>query len=120
MSISLDRERRAGISSSIFVIYFTALILLGVLSLCLTSFIPMAQKISASTFAEGSSIHDILIPYYLLSMSVALCSGLTAGMMRNNSVFGGAFDAAFLVCVTFAVYSLVIFPGHTFLGAYGL
>lgn len=121
LSISLARERHSGIASSVFVIYLTAIIFLAVISLCITSFIPISSELrTISGMADNGPVHDIAIPYYVLSMSVALCSGLTVGGMRDKSVLGGFKDAAVLILLTFVVYELVVFPGYNLLEAFGL
>lgn len=120
LSLSLKKEKRSGISSSVFVIYFTAIIFLGVTMLCLTSFMHMSGVLNAVTGVDGLPMKEMVMPYYVLSMSVALCTGLTIGEMRDSSVFGGFKDAAILLGLTFAIYELVIFPGYNLLGAYGL
>jgi hypothetical protein len=60
------------------------------------------------------------MPYYVLSLSVAICSGLTIGVMRDNTIFGGMKDAAVLATGAFLVYELIVFPGCDVMGAFGL
>lgn len=121
LALSLKKERRSGISSSISVIYLTAFIFLAVVSLCLTSFMPLSAELKAmSGDVQEISIHDASMPYYILSISVALCSGLTIGEMRDSTIFGGFLDAAILLSVTFIVYQAIVFPGFNLLEAYGL
>ncbi len=119
LALSLKKERRSGISSSVFVIYFTAIIFLAVTMLCLTSFMQLSGDMRLATGMEAMG-RDAVMPYYVLSVSVALCTGLTIGEMRDASVFGGFKDAAILVTLTFVVYEAIIFPGVNLLGAYGL
>jgi archaeal flagellar protein FlaJ len=120
LSLSLKKERQSGISSSIFVIYFTAIIFLAVTMLCLTSFMHLSSEMRLASGVEALVTRDAVMPYYVLSVSVALCTGLTIGEMRDASVYGGAGDAAILLLLTFLAYELVIFPGYNLLGAYGL
>lgn len=120
LSLSLKKERKSGISSSIFVIYLTAIIFLAVTSLCLTSFVPMSREFKAVSGVDEVPLRQLAAPYYVLSVSVALCSGLTAGAMRDASIYGGFKDALALLLITFAVYELVVFPGFNVSGAYGL
>ncbi|MCD1294810.1 pilus assembly protein TadC [Methanocella sp. CWC-04] len=120
LALSLEKERRAGISSSVFVIYLTAIMFLAVISLCITSFMPLFQKLNAVSFdVSQSPIRDMVMPYYILSISVALCSGLVIGVMRDTTVFGGFRDSAILIAITFLVYELVVFPGKSIMGVYG-
>jgi flagellar protein FlaJ len=120
MSLSLRKERKSGISSSIFVIYLTAIIFLAVTALCITSFVPMSREFQAVAGIGDVPIRQVALPYFVLSVSIALCSGLTAGAMRDSTVFGGFKDALALLIITFAVYELVVFPGYNIMGAYGL
>lgn len=120
LSQSLKKERQSGISSSIFVIYFTAVIFLAVTMLCLTSFMHLSADMRLATGMEAISVRDAVMPYYVLSVSVALCTGLAIGEMRDATVYGGARDAAILLLLTFLVYELVIFPGYDMLGAFGI
>ena len=120
LSGSLKKERQSGISSSIFVIYFTAVIFLAVTMLCLTSFMHLSSEMRLASGVEGVVTRDSVMPYYVLSVSVALCTGLTIGEMRDASIYGGARDAALLLLLTFLVYELVIFPGYNLLGGYGI
>lgn len=120
LSISLKKERQSGISSSIFVIYFTALIFLAVTMLCLTSFMHMSNELRSASGTDTVVMRDAVMPYYVLSVSVAMCTGLTIGEMRDATAFGGCKDAAALLAVTFIAYELVVFPGLNLLGAYGL
>lgn len=120
LSLSLRKERKSGISSSIFVIYLTAIIFLAVTALCITSFVPMSREFQAVAGIGETPISQVALPYYALSISVALCSGLTAGAMRDSTIFGGFKDALALLVITFIVYELIVFPGYDILGAYGL
>jgi flagellar protein FlaJ len=120
LSLSLRKERKSGISSSIFVIYLTAIIFLAVTALCITSFVPMSREFQAVAGIGETPISQIALPYYILSISVALCSGLTAGAMRDSTILGGFKDALVLLVITFFVYELIVFPGYDILGAYGL
>jgi flagellar protein FlaJ len=120
LSQSLKKERRSGISSSVFVIYFTAIIFLAVTMLCLTSFMQLSNDMRLASGMEEVVPEYAVMPYYVLSVSVALCTGLTIGEMRDASVYGGFKDAAILLTLTFIVYEMVIFPGVNLLGAYGL
>jgi flagellar protein FlaJ len=120
LSQSLKKERRSGISSSVFVIYFTAIIFLAVTMLCLTSFMQLSNDMRLASGMEEVVPEYAVMPYYVLSVSVALCTGLTIGEMRDASVYGGFKDAAILLTLTFIVYEFVIFPGVNLLGAYGL
>ena len=120
LSLSLRKERKSGISSSIFVIYLTAIIFLAVTALCITSFVPMSREFQVATGIGETPISQIALPYYVLSISIALCSGLTAGAMRDSTIFGGLKDALALLVITFFVYELIVFPGYDILGAYGL
>lgn len=120
LSLSLRKERKNGISSSIFVIYLTAIIFLAVTALCISSFVPMSREFQAVAGIGETPVSQIALPYYFLSLSVALCSGLTAGAMRDSTIFGGLKDALALLVVTFLVYELIVFPGYDILGAYGL
>ncbi|BAI62642.1 conserved hypothetical protein [Methanocella paludicola SANAE] len=117
---SLKKERQAGISSSVFVIYFTAIIFLAVTMLCITSFMHLSADMRLATGLEVLNVRDAVMPYYVLSVSVALCTGLAIGEMREAIVYGGARDAAILLGLTFLVYELVIFPGYDMLGAFGI
>jgi len=117
---SLKKERKAGISSSIFVIYFTAVIFLAVTMLCLTSFMHLSSEMRLASGADDVITRDAVMPYYVLSVSVALCTGLTIGEMRDARIYGGAMDAALLLLLTFLAYELVIFPGYNMLGAFGI
>jgi len=120
LSLSLKKERRSGISSSVFVIYFTAIIFLAVTMLCLTSFMQLSNDMRLASGVEEVMARDAVTPYYVLSVSVAVCTGLAVGEMRDATMFGGFKDATILLALTFAVYELVIFPGINLLGAYGL
>lgn len=120
LSLSLKKERQSGISSAVFVIYFTAIVFLAVTMLCLTSFMHMSNELRLASGVSEIVAKDAFMPYYVLSVSVAVCTGLTIGEMRDASVFGGFKDAAILLALTFAAYELVIFPGFNLLGAYGL
>lgn len=118
--LSLNKERRAGVSSSIFVIYFTAIIFLAVMALCLTSFMHFSNEMKLATGVGEAFLGDAAMPYYVLSVSIAVCAGLAIGEMRDGTVFGGFKDSAILLTITFAVYELIVFPGYNLLGAYGL
>ena len=71
LSLSLRKERKSGISSSIFVIYLTAIIFLAVTALCITSFVPMSREFQAVAGIGETPISQIALPYYVLSISVA-------------------------------------------------
>jgi flagellar protein FlaJ len=123
LSRTLETERKAGISSAIIVMYLTAFVFLIVVSLCISSFVPVShqlQALSAGVPAIPESPVDAAMPYYVLSLSVAVCSGLTIGVMRDNTVFGGMKDAALLATVAFLVYELIVFPGYDVMGAFGI
>src|SRR5271157_98770 len=120
LSLSLRKERQAGISSSVFVIYFTAIIFLAVTMLCLTSFMHMSNELRLASGVDELITRDAVMPYYVLSVSVAICTGLTIGEMRDATIFGGFKDGAILLMLTYIAYELVIFPGFNLLGAYGL
>ncbi len=117
---SLNKERRAGISSSVFVIYFTSLIFLAVMALCLTSFMHLSKDMGLAGGAVEAPMSESAMPYYVLSVSIAVCAGLTIGQMRDGTVFGGFKDAVVLLAITFAAYELIVFPGYNLLEAYGL
>lgn len=117
---SLKKEKQSGISSSVFVIYFTAVIFLAVTMLCLTSFMHLAGDMRLASGLGEAISRDAVMPYYALSVSVALCTGLTIGEMRDSSLYGGARDALVLLVLTFLAYELVIFPGYNILGAFGI
>jgi flagellar protein FlaJ len=117
LSRTLETERKAGISSAIIVMYLTAFVFL------ISSFVPVShqlQALSAGVPAIPESPVDAAMPYYVLSLSVAVCSGLTIGVMRDNTVFGGMKDAALLATVAFLVYELIVFPGYDVMGAFGI
>jgi flagellar protein FlaJ len=123
LSLSLEAERKAGISSAIIVMYLTAFVFLAVVSLCISSFVPVSHQLQA--LASGvpdlpENPVDAAMPYYVLSLSVAVCSGLTIGAMRDNTIFGGMKDAAVLVTAAFLIYELIVFPGYDVMGAFGL
>lgn len=120
LSLSLKKERQSGISSSVFVIYFTAIIFLAVTMLCLTSFMHLSSEMRLASGIEDVATRDAVMPYYVLSVSVAICTGLTIGEMRDTAVYSGSRDAAILLSLTFLAYELVIFPGYNLLGAYGI
>lgn len=120
LSQSLKKERQSGISSSIFVIYFTAIIFLAVTMLCLTSFMHLSGDMRLASGMDAIVTRDTVMPYYVLSVSVALCTGLTIGEMRDATIYGGALDAALLLLLTFLAYELVVFPGYNLLGAFGI
>lgn len=118
MSRSLLKEKTSGLSSSIFVIYLTSIIFLGVVSLCITSFVPLSDQIRSISAIDSVPVRDAAMPYYVLSMSVALCSGATAGMMRDSSIYGGFKDAVLLAGLVFLVYELIVFPGVNLMEAW--
>jgi flagellar protein FlaJ len=123
LSQTLEAERKAGISSAVMVIYLTAFVFLIVVSLCISSFVPVSHQLKALTegvAAIPESPVTYAMSYYVLSLSVAACSGLTIGAMRDNSVFGGLKDGAVLVTITFLVYELIVFPGFDIMEAFGL
>ena len=120
LSQSLKKDRLSGVSSSVFVFYFTAVIFLILMMLCLTSFMHLSGEMGrASSMEEMASVGSVM-PYYILSVSVAVCTGLTVGEMRDTTIFGGFKDAAVLLILTFIVYELAIFPGLNLLGAFGV
>ncbi|OPY28523.1 MAG: Bacterial type II secretion system protein F domain protein [Methanocella sp. PtaU1.Bin125] len=123
LSRSLEAERRAGISPAITVMYLTAAVFLIVVSLCISSFVPVSRQLGA--LAAGGAVTpenpvDYAMPYYALSLSVTVCTGLTIGAMRDNSIFGGMKDAAVLTTAAFLVFALIVFPGVNLMGAIGL
>ncbi|HEY3274628.1 MAG TPA: type II secretion system F family protein [Methanocella sp.] len=123
LSLSLDAERKAGIASAIIVMYLTAFVFLAVVSLCISSFVPVSHQLQALTAGVPDLPENPVtaaMPYYVLSLSVALCSGLTIGAMRDNTIFAGMKDAAILVTATFLIYELIVFPGYDVMGAFGL
>ena len=120
LALSLKKAKQSGLSSSVIVIYFTAVIFLAVLMLCLTSFMHMSGEMGQASGMGEIGMMGSILPYYILSVSVAICTGLTIGEMRDATVFGGFKDAAALLLLTFIAYELVIFPGFDLLGAYGL
>jgi flagellar protein FlaJ len=123
LSLSLDAERKAGIASAIIVMYLTAFVFLAVVSLCISSFVPVTHQLQALTAGVPDLPENPVtaaMPYYVLSLSVALCSGLTIGAMRDNTIFAGMKDAAILVTATFLIYALIVFPGYDVMGAFGL
>jgi archaeal flagellar protein FlaJ len=94
-----------------------------VVSLCISSFVPVSQQLRALSAGEPPVPVDPVaaaMPYYVLSLSVAVCSGLTIGVMRDNTVFGGMKDAALLTTAAFLVYKLIVFPGYDIMGAFGV
>lgn len=119
LSLSLFKERRSGILPAVAVMYLTTIILLLVVSLCITSLVPMAQELKTLTGGEGMASEgprEYALPYYFLSVSVAVCSGLTIGVMRDCSAYGGLKDAAMLVTLVFVVFETVVFPGYNLMG----
>ncbi len=123
LSRSLESERKAGISSAVLVMYLTAVVFLIVVSLCISSFVPVSHQLRALTAGEAitpESPVTYAMPYYFLSVSVTVCTGLTIGAMRDNSIFGGLKDAAALTTVAFLVFELIVFPGFDLMGAIGL
>lgn len=123
LSRTLEAERKAGIASAVLVIYLTAFVFLIVVSLCISSFVPVSQQLQALSTGEPLPQEDPVaaaMPYYVLSLSVAVCSGLTIGVMRDNTVFGGMKDAALLTTAAFLVYELIVFPGYDIMGAFGV
>jgi hypothetical protein len=123
LSRSLEAERKAGISSAVVVMYLTAAVFLIVVSLCISSFVPVSHQLMALTAGEAitpESPVTYAMPYYVLSVSVTVCTGLTIGAMRDNSIFGGLKDAAALTTVAFLVFKLIVFPGFDLMGAAGL
>jgi flagellar protein FlaJ len=123
LSQALEAERKAGVSFAIIVMYLTVTMFLIVVSLCISSFAPVSGQLMALS-AGGAVVPDdtaaAIIPYYVLSVSVAVCSGLTIGAMRDSSVFGGMKDAVVLVTAAFLVYRLIVFPGYDVMGAFGI
>jgi len=120
---TLEAERKAGIASAIVVMYLTAFVFLVVVSLCISSFVPVSHRLQALSTGEPALPEDPVaaaMPYYVLSLAVAVCSGLTIGVMRDNTVFGGMKDAILLATAAFIVYELIVFPGYDVMGAFGL
>jgi flagellar protein FlaJ len=123
LSRSLESERKAGIASAVLVMYLTAVVFLMVVSLCISSFVPVSHQLMALTAGEAitpESPVTYAMSYYVLSISVTVCTGLTIGAMRDNSIFGGLKDAAALTTAAFLVFELVVFPGFDLMGAVGL
>lgn len=123
LSRSLEAERKAGISSAVLVMYLTAVVFLIVVSLCISSFVPVSHQLKALTAGEAIVPENSVayaMPYYMLSISVTVCTGLTIGAMRDNSIFGGLKDAAVLTTAAFLVFELIVFPGFNLMGAIGL
>jgi flagellar protein FlaJ len=123
LSAKLNAERKAGIASAIVVMHLTTFVFLIVVSLCISSFVPVSHRLQALSVSEAALPEDPVaaaMPYYVLSLSVAVCSGLTIGVMRDNTVFGGMKDATVLVIAAFLVYYLIVFPGFNVMGAFGL
>jgi flagellar protein FlaJ len=123
LSRQLEAERKAGISSAIIVMYLTAFVFLIVVSLCISSFVPVSHRLQALATGESALPEDPVVaamPYYVLSLAVAVCSGLTIGVMRDNTIFGGLKDAAMLATAAFLIYELMVFPGYDVMGAFGL
>jgi flagellar protein FlaJ len=123
LSRKLEAERKAGISSAIIVMYLTAFVFLIVVSLCISSFVPVSRQLQAFSTGEHALPENPVaaaMPYYVLSLSVAVCSGLTIGVMRDNTIFGGMKDAAILATAAFLIYELIVFPGYDVMGAFGL
>jgi hypothetical protein len=123
LSRTLEAERKAGIASAVLVMYLTAFVFLVVVSLCISSFIPVSHRLQALSTGETALSENPVaaaMPYYVLSLSVAVCSGLTIGVMRDNTIFGGMKDAALLATAAFLIYELVVFPGYDVMGAFGL
>lgn len=123
LSRSLDAERRSGIAPAILVMYLTAFIFLIVVSLCIISFIPVSHQLSALAAGERytpENNYSTTLPYYILSLSVAVCTGLAIGAMRDTTVFAGFRDAVILVTIVFLVYRAIVFPGFNVMEALGL
>ena len=80
----------------------------------------LSSEMRLASGAEEVITRDAVMPYYVLSVSVALCTGLTIGEMRDATIYGGAPDAALLLLLTFLAYEFVIFPGYNLLGAFGI
>ena len=119
LSLSLFKERRSGILPAVAVMYLTTIILLMVVSLCVTSLVPMSQELKRLTGGEGmvtEGPREYALPYFFLSVAVAICSGLTIGVMRDCSAYGGLKDAALLVTLVFVVFEMVVFPGFNLMG----
>lgn len=121
LSLTLDKERRSGILPAVMVIYLTSIIMIFVVSICITSFMPVSQQLS-TLYAGDASVFggtgDLCLPYYALSLSVAVCSGFTVGIMRDNSVYGGFKDASVLVTVAFLMFEVIVLPGFNLMGAF--
>lgn len=123
LSRSLEEERKAGISSAVVVMYLTAVVFLIVVSLCISSFVPVSHQLKAITAGETVAPESPVayaMPYYVLSVSVTVCTGLTIGAMRDNSIFGGLKDAAALTTVAFLIFEFIVFPGFNLMGVVGL
>jgi len=123
LSRSLESERKTGISSAVLVMYLTAVVFLIVVSLCISSFVPVSHQLKALTAGEVVTPENPVayaMPYYVLSISVTVCTGLTIGAMRDNSIFGGLKDAAVLTTAAFLVFELIVFPGFNLMEAVGL
>lgn len=122
LALALARERRSGILPAVAVVYLTTVILLAVVALCITSLVPMSQQLQGLASGEAGpaeSPREFALPYYFLSLSVALCSGLIVGVMRDSTAFGGLKDAALLVTLAFIVFEAVVFPGFDVMGVLG-
>ncbi|CAJ36042.1 type II secretion system F family protein [Methanocella arvoryzae] len=120
LSMSLLKERRSGLLAAVVVMYLTTIILLLVVSLCITSLVPMSQQLKALSggdYGGMESPREFALPYYFLAISVAVCSGLIIGEMRDCSAFGGLKDAAILVTLAFIVFEAVVFPGFNLMEA---
>jgi hypothetical protein len=85
--------------------------------------VPVSHRLQSLGAGESALPEDPVaaaMPYYVLSLSVAVCSGLTIGVMRDNTIFGGLKDAAVLTTAAFLIYELFVFPGYEVMGAFGL
>ncbi len=123
LSRTLEAERKAGTSSAIVVMYLTAFVFLIVVSLCISSFAPMSHQLQSLSSGEAVLTEDPVasaMPYYVLSLSVAVCSGLTVGVIRDNTIFGGMKDVVVLATAAFLIYELIVFPGYSVLEAFGI
>jgi flagellar protein FlaJ len=123
LSRSLEAERRSGISQAVLVMYLTAFVFMIVVSLCITSFVPVSYQLSAMSAGEQyvpGNNYSSTMPYYALSISVAACSGVAIGVMRDMTVFAGFKDAAALVTIVFVLFRTVVFPGISLMEVFGL
>lgn len=119
LSLSMLRERRSGLLPAVAVMYLTTIIMILVVSLCITSLVPMSQQLKALSGGDAAGMEsprEFALPYYFLSISVAVCSGLIIGVMRDCTAFGGLKDAAILITLAFVVFEAIVFPGFNLMG----